>query len=237
MNPLISCIIPVYNGRRFIAESLDSIFAQTYRSIEVIVADDGSTDDTPRLVKEYPQPVIYIRQPNQGSPRARNCGIQAAKGDFVAFLDSDDLWRAEKLTRQMARFQDRPELDFCVTHIQNFWMPEVAAQAEQYQGHPKSRPLPGYITDTLLATRQAFETVGLFSSELNHGDSFDWFVRARRIGVLGELLPDVLVDRRIHAGNTSHLFERRSRTEFLAILKQSLDTRRLSRPDREPHDH
>ena len=105
MNPLISCIIPVYNGQRFLAESLDSIFAQTYRPLEVIVCDDGSTDGTAHVAAEYPQPLVYIHQPNQGSPRARNCGIRAAKGDFLAFLDADDLWRSEKLTRQMARFQ------------------------------------------------------------------------------------------------------------------------------------
>ena len=233
MNPLISCIIPVYNGQRFLAESLDSIFAQTYRPLEVIVCDDGSTDGTARVAAEYPQPLVYIHQPNQGSPRARNCGIRAAKGYFLAFLDADDLWRSEKLTRQMARFQARPELDFCVTHIQNFWMPEVAEQAQQFQGHRKSQPLPGYVTVTLLAGRRAFETVGLFSTELDHGDSLDWFVRARRLGVAGELLPDILVDRRIHLGNSSRLFEKQSRKEFLTILKRSLDKRRSAKPDPE----
>ena len=231
MNPLISCIVPVYNGRRFITESLDSIFAQTYRPIEVIVCDDGSTDDTARVVSEYPQPIVYIRQPHQGCPRARNCGIRAAKGEFIAFLDADDLWRQSKLSQQMARFQALPELDFCVTHIQNFWMPEVAEQARRFQDHPKSRPLPGYITVTLLARRKAFETVGLFSTQLEHGDSLDWFVRARRLGILGELLPDVLVDRRMHTGNTSRLFQQDSRKEFLAILKKSLDSKRTAKSD------
>ena len=91
--------------------------------------------------------------------------------------------------------------------------------------------LPGYISGTLLARRRAFETVGFFSTELNHGDSLDWFIRARQLGVTGELLPEVLVDRRMHFGNTSRLFEQHSREEFLAILKRSLDKRRSAKPD------
>ena len=226
MKALVSCIIPVYNGERFLKEALDSIFAQTYRPLEVIVVDDGSTDGTSRAVAEYPQPIVYIHQDNQGSPRARNRGIQAAKGDFIAFLDADDLWRAEKLSGQMARFDRRAELDFCVSHIQNFWMPEAADEEARFRNHPKIQALPGYVTSTLLAKKKTFETVGLFSSELKDGDSLDWFVRARAKGAVGELIAEVLVDRRMHAGNTSRLWEQRSRNEFLVILKRFLDKQR-----------
>ena len=226
MKPLVSCIIPVYNGQRFLAEAVDSIFAQTYRPIEVIVVDDGSTDGTARVAGDYPRPIVYIHQTNQGSPRARNRGIQAAKGDFIAFLDVDDLWRAQKLSVQMAKFDDQVELDFCVSHIRNFWMPELADEEARLGDHPKTQPLPGYISGTLLAKRSSFEKVGLFNSELDHGDSLDWFLRAREKGAVGEVITEVLVDRRMHSGNISRLQEKQSRNEFLTILKRSLDKRR-----------
>ena len=226
MKPLITCIIPVFNGERFLAEALNSIFSQTYRPIEVIVVDDGSTDGTAGVVEQYPKSVVYIHQTNQGSPRARNRGIQAATGDLIAFLDVDDLWRSQKLSRQMARFDDREELDFCVSHIQNFWMSEVAHEETRLADHPKTQALPGYITGTLLAKRSTFETVGLFSTELDHGDSLDWFLRAREKGAVSEVIAEVLVDRRIHLGNMSRLQQHQSRNEFLTILKRSLDKRR-----------
>ncbi len=226
MKPLISCIIPVYNGQRFLAEALDSIFAQTYRPIEVIVVDDGSSDGTARVVSEYPQPIVYIHQTNQGSPRARNSGIGAAAGDFIAFLDADDLWHSQKLSVQMAKFDARVELDFCVSHIQNFWMPELANEEARLGDHPKTQPLPGYISGTLLAKRSTFEKVGLFSTELDHGDSLDWFLRARDKGTVGEVITDVLVNRRMHGENISRLKQQQSRNEFLTILKRSLDKRR-----------
>ena len=229
--PLISCIVPVYNGQRFLKEALDSIFAQTYRPLEVIVVDDGSTDGTANVVAEYPQPIEYIHQANQGCPRARNRGIQAAKGDFITFLDSDDLWRSDKLSRQMDAFEAQPELAFCVTHIKNFWMPEVANQEATFRHHPKAQAVPGYISSTLLAKRSAFETVGLYSSQLKHGDSLDWFVRAREKGAAGELIADVLVDRRIHTANTSRISEQQSRKEFLLLLKKFLDKQRSGKSD------
>lgn len=231
MNPLVSCIIPVYNGQRFLAEALDSIFAQTYRPIEVIVVDDGSSDGTARVASEYSQPIVYIHQENQGAPRARNTGIREAKGDFFSFLDADDIWRAQKLSVQMAKFNTRAELDFCVSHIHNFWMPELADEEARFGDHPKTQPLPGYISGTLLAKRSTFEKVGLFNSDLNHGDSLDWFLRARENNAVGEVITEVLVERRMHNGNTSRVRQQQSRNEFLTILKRSLDKRRSQKRD------
>ncbi len=114
-SPLISCIVPVFNGERYLREALDSIFAQTYRPLEILVADDGSTDRTPYIAAAFGNRLRYLRQDNQGPAAARNLGIRAATGEFIAFLDADDVWHPEKLERQMARFQVRPELDYCVT--------------------------------------------------------------------------------------------------------------------------
>jgi glycosyltransferase involved in cell wall biosynthesis len=125
MTPLlISCIVPVFNGERYLGEAIDSILAQTYRPVEIIVVDDGSTDGTAAVAARYGDRIRYVRQNNGGAPTARNLGLSVAMGEFVAFLDSDDLWHPEKLQRQMACFEARADLDLCVTHLQRFWVPQ-----------------------------------------------------------------------------------------------------------------
>lgn len=230
ISPLISCIVPVFNGERYLREALDSIFAQTYRTLEVLVADDGSTDGTPSIVAGVGNRLRYLRQDNQGPAAARNVGIGAARGEFIAFLDADDLWHPEKLERQMARFQARPELGYCVTYCQNFWIPDLQAEAEKYRDHRVAQPVPGYVTQTLFARRDVFTEVGLFNTALAHGDSTEWFLRAAKKGTVMELLPDVLSYRRLHSENRSRLLASSSREEFLHIIKMSLDSRRMNKP-------
>ena len=93
---LISCIVPVFNGERYLGEALESILKQSYQSLQIIVVDDGSTDGTAALVDHYEGQVRFLRQPNAGTAVARNSGLNAAEGEFVAFLDADDLWHPEK---------------------------------------------------------------------------------------------------------------------------------------------
>jgi glycosyltransferase involved in cell wall biosynthesis len=224
--PLISCIVPVYNGERYLSEALDSILAQTRAPEQIIVADDGSTDGTAGVLASYGDRVLYLYQPNTRPSAARNLGLRAAEGEFVTFLDSDDRWHPEKLARQLARFEARPEIDYCVTHVQNFWVPELQEEAERFRGHPRSAPVAGYVTQTLMARRSLFDRIGPFNAELKNADAADWFLRADAAGALSELLPDVLVYRRLHPGNRSRTLEANSRDEFLRLLKASGDRRR-----------
>jgi glycosyltransferase involved in cell wall biosynthesis len=219
--PLISCVVPVFNGERYLRETLDSMLGQTYTPVEVIVADDGSTDGTSAVVDSYDGRVRYVRQPNTGHGAARNLGVDAARGELVAFLDADDLWHLEKLERQMARFQARPELEACVTFVQNFWSPELTAGKAFSED-----PVPGYRSVSLLARRALFETVGHFDPVLRHGNDTEWFIRVAEHGAVVELISDVLVYRRLHEANRSTRLAANSRKEYLRIVKAALDRRR-----------
>ena len=224
--PLISCIVPVFNGERYLGEALESILKQSYQSLQIIVVDDGSTDGTAAVIDHYEEQVRFLRQPNAGTAVARNSGLNAAEGEFVAFLDADDLWHPEKLERQMARFQARPELDYCVAHAQNFWVPELIEEERRFRDHRISKPLPGYATGTLLARHALFGTVGLFNPNIKHADDTEWFLRVSEHGAAMELLPDVLLYRRLHQTNLSRLRASNSRDQYLQILKTALDRRR-----------
>lgn len=198
---LISCIIPVFNGERFLGEALESILAQTYQPVEIIVIDDGSTDGTAEVAARYGTQISYLRQSNQGPATARNLGLSAAQGAFIAFLDSDDLWHTEKLSRQMARLQERPEIDLCFTRFQHFWVPELAEEAKRYQNHPLSQPLSAYLMSSLLVRRTVFETFGKFDDGRWYNENMIWFFRTAERGAIIEVLHDVLTYRRIHGEN------------------------------------
>jgi len=228
---LISCIVPVFNCERYLGEALDSILAQTYRPIEIIVIDDGSTDGTGDVAARYRDQIRYVRQCNSGAPTARNLGLCLATGEFVAFLDADDLWHPEKLARQKARFEARPELDYCVTHLQRFWISELEAEKNSFQNHRFAEVLPGYVTQTLLARRRLFDLVGNFDTSRRVGDPMDWFLRAGEQGATMELLPDLLVYTRMHESNLSVEPGTRRMTPdmqdaILHVIKASLDRRR-----------
>jgi len=228
--PLISCVVPVFNGERYLKEALDTILAQTYRPLEIIVADDGSTDGTAAVVAGYGASVRYLSQPNAGPAAARNLGLGTTRGAFVAFLDADDLWHPEKLARQMTRFAARPDLDLGVTHACNFWIPELRERAARYRDHPRmAGSLPGYSPVTLLARRTVFDAVGGFDVTLPVGEDTDWFLRAAEHAAVMELLPDVLVYRRLHHTNMGwRALPRNSRERevFVRVIKASLDRRR-----------
>jgi len=225
---LISCVVPVFNGERYLKEALDSILAQTYRPLEIIVADDGSADGTAAVVAGYGENIRHLVQSNAGPAATRNLGLGAARGEFVAFLDQDDCWHPEKLARQMARFWARRELDLCVTHVRKLWIPELAREQAHYQDHPRGQVVAGYTSGTFLARRALFDSVGQFNAALWFGDATEWLLRAAEHGVVMELLQEVLTYHRVHHTNLSRRQAAASRDEYVGIVKASLDHRRRS---------
>ena len=226
MQTLISCVVPVYNGERYLAETLDSILAQTYQPREVIVVDDGSTDRTAAVAASYAPGVRYLWQVNAGEAAARNRGISASRGDFIAMLDADDLWHPEKLQRQMARFVERPELDLCFTYFRNFWIPELIEEQRRSQGSPLSRPQTGWSTSTILARTPVFTRVGKFNDKgsfIAGSESMIWFLQASEAGAVIEVLPEILMSRRIHHKNVSR---NTGIDPYFSILKEWRDHQR-----------
>ncbi len=229
--PTISCIVPVYNGERFLGEALESILGQSYPHLEVIVVDDGSIDGTETVARKFGGQIRYHRQANAGAPAARDEGIRLATGELVAFLDADDLWHSEKLDRQWARFQARPELDLCFTHVQHFWVGEMEEEKKRYATHRLSQILPSYLTQALLVWRALFQRVGTFNTGLRFADAMDWFLRAANQGVVMELLPEALWYRRMHQANGSMESDTRQMTTqmqeaLLKVVRDSLLRRR-----------
>ena len=225
-SPLVSCIVPVFNGERYVSEALASIQNQTYCSLEIIVVDDGSTDNTKKVVTSLEFPIHYVEQANSGPAVARNHGISLAKGDFISFLDSDDLWHQEKLTKQMTQFYAKPDLEICITHVDPFKDLEFEGKDVLYHGQRPLYNVPGYVTGTLLTRRTTFEKIGCFDPTLRHGDANDWFIRAADRQLSMELIPEVLVYRRLHSTSFSSQGVLASLDEHLNTIKASLDRRR-----------
>jgi len=221
-NPLVSTVIPVYQGERFIERALASVFAQEYGPLEVIVVDDGSSDGGAALAAAHAG-VRCLRQPNHGVPVARNAGIAATRGEFIAFLDQDDAWLPGKLHAQMRRMRERPELRYVVARQRMALAPGAQVPAWLRRGL-LDEDQSGFLPSTLLARRSAFDEVGPFDPGLSTVSDLDWFVRARDMGVPMEMLPEVLVQRWVHDSNHSSQV-RNHRAELLRVLHRSLRRR------------
>lgn len=223
----MSCIVPAYNAELYLPFALDSILSQTLPPYELIVVDDGSTDGTAGVLESYQGRVTVLTGPNQGSGPARNRGIAAASGDFLSFLDADDLWLPTKLERQMARFAARPELGVSVTMVRNFWIPELAYEAERHAGKRFAGPLPGYGGTTLLARADVFATIGDFST-ITFAEDTEWFTRVIDAGVEVEMIDEVLVLRRIHQGNQSFVHSDQLSGALLEVVRRRLVRKRFA---------
>lgn len=204
--PKVSCIIAVYNGDRYLREAIDSLLAQDYPNVEIVVVDDGSTDATPDVVEGYGDLLVALRQDNQGVSVARNRGVDAATGDLLCFLDADDLLDPRKIAMQVAAFEGEPTLDLCDCHTSYFWSPELAeSQLRSDSRHGEEfwhDIIPGHIS-TWLFTRDLWTRIGTFEPGKRFAEDVDWYARGKDIGMCRRTLPDTLTARRLHPGNVT----------------------------------
>jgi glycosyltransferase involved in cell wall biosynthesis len=229
---LVSVVIPVFNGERHIGEALASVRAQSYSPFEVIVVDDGSTDGTAEVVTAVPE-VTYLLRPHEGAPAARNAGVAAARGTYLAFLDADDLMPPDKLTVQVDYLRTHPEVE-CVFGAQEIFsadptidvtwmqeMPEWMRWAPDWERRGQVQPM------SMVLPRAVFERVGGFDERLLVSDDVDWVLRATEAGIVMSVLDDVVLRRRAHESNLSRDPEARRRDHFL-LLKARIDRKRVA---------
>jgi glycosyltransferase involved in cell wall biosynthesis len=218
----VSCIVPVFNGERFVSEAVESILAQTHRPLEVVVVDDGSTDRTPAVLAEFGDRIRTFRQENAGPSAARNLGLEESRGEYVAFLDADDLWVDDKIEAQLTVLRGDPELDLCSGHIRSFWIPELDEERRELEDEPYHREKPMLSPCTLLTTRATFERIGGFDPALRAREDSDWFIRAQRAGVRIETLPRLVTHRRQHTENLTRRSPP-SRDALLDLIQRTVD--------------
>ena len=224
--PTVSCVIPAFNAEAYLGEAIDSVLGQTHPADEVLVVDGPSTDGTRAVAEGYGDRVRYFVQKGKGPADARNLGVRHATGDLIGFLDADDRWLPTKLEIQIDAFDADPELMICLTHVELRWSSERADERRALRAVARSHIVPGFATIAMLARREIMNRLGPFDTSLNMADATDWLLRAREAGVPMRILPDVLVEHRMHGTNLTHTQRQRSADEFLHMVKGSLDRRR-----------
>lgn len=223
--PLVSVIVPTYNCERFANEAISSILTQDYPNIEVIVVDDGSTDGTIDGLPHKNPRVKVMQQKNAGPAAARNRGAAVARGEFLAFLDCDDVWLPGKLTAQVQFLLHNPEV--CLVHGNYLdWYPDEAGSyppassfASQYAPAPQATSDSGWAytellvsfvlcTSTVLMRREHFQRVGGFDESFRIGEDYDLWLRLSRIAPMHKLDRLCILYRKHGANVTSRPPER-----------------------------
>ena len=227
---LVSVMIGVYNAEPYLAEAVESVFAQSYRPLELIVVDDGSTDGSADVARSYGNALRYDYQENAGNGAARNRAVQHASGQLFAFLDADDRFVPDKLERQCAALEADPEIDVVFGHVREFVSPELTA-AQRESIRPPAPPGPWTAPNLMLVRREAFLEVGSFAETLKVGVTVDWYARALEAGLRSCMLPEVVLERRLHLTNNG-LRESASRSQYLHVLRASLERRRAVADER-----
>ena len=180
--PLVSVVIPTFNRAWCLREAVDSVLSQEVGDFELIVVDDGSTDDTPQLLEGYGDAIRVLRRENRGVSAARNAGIAAARGELIAFLDSDDIWLPGKLRRQVEFFTSHPEALICQT--EELWV-RNGRRVNPGRRHRKrdgmifapSLDLCLVSPSAVMVRRELFDRVGLFDESLPACEDYDLWLR------------------------------------------------------------
>jgi glycosyltransferase involved in cell wall biosynthesis len=215
--------MPVKNGEPYLDQAIESVLGQTRTPHELVVVDGGSTDRSVEIARSYPG-LRCLEQAGSGFAGAWNEGVAAAAGDLLAFIDSDDLWEPDKLEKQVALLDARPEVDYVISHVRFFLEPGHACppgfRPELLEGdHVANMP------SALLVRRSAFDAAGVFRTDLTIANDIDWFARAKDAPLTLATVPEVLVHKRVHDTNLSYTAADGLNKELLGLLRQSVTRR------------
>ncbi len=235
--PLVSVIVPVHNGEAYLEQALESIRDQDYRPLEVIVIDDGSTDGTASIARRFSEDLHYLYQPRAGPAAARNAGLRLARGEWIAFLDADDLWPPGKLVQQAAYLRDDPGLQVVLGRVQQIEdaIPRAAGSALTPGYREIGDPLTSFVVGSALVRRAAFERIGRFDAGLSFSEDVDWFMKARELDVPLLAVGEIALLYRRHVQAMTHGKDAVG-LGLARALKRSLDRRRSAAAGRAAAD-
>jgi len=180
---MVSVVIPMFNRAHTISDAVNSVLAQTYSNYEIILVDDGSTDNTIEVISQYGDAVIYVNQENLGPSVARNTGIKQAKGELIAFLDSDDVWHEDKLARQVACFADAPRVGLVASgheiRDENWNLIHITRLTNREIGqiHRKDLYKNFFSTPSVIVRAKCFQEVGCFDETIRYAEDWDMWLR------------------------------------------------------------
>jgi glycosyltransferase involved in cell wall biosynthesis len=220
----VSAIIPVYNGGKFIAATLESVLGQSYPLHEVIVVDDGSTDASPAILRSYGGRVRVFRQTNQGVAAARNAGLRQASGDLIAFIDQDDLWPAGRTRAMVQALQADPRALVAAGLVEILY--ERAQPPGPLDKHDTS--FREFYLGSLGIRKEVFDILGPLRTDLGHADDTDFMMRRREANIPTAYVDQVTLIYRLHEENTSSN-RGESNRHLLAAFRASLQRRRRTR--------
>jgi glycosyltransferase involved in cell wall biosynthesis len=224
-------VIPAFNAAAYLPQALASALGEAARNeeshrVEIIVVDDASSDATPAVAAAFAaQGVRYVRRATQGGiGAARNSGIAASRGEYLAFLDADDLWPAGRLALLIAALHGMPAPRIAFGHLRQFLCPEIGAEARRRLRCP-TEPMPGYCAGAMLLSREDFDRIGPFEEDIKVGEFIGWYARARELGFAPVMIGDVVLERRIHGSNQT-IRHRADYGDYIRVVKRALDRRR-----------
>ncbi len=196
----ISAVITTYNSGALLEEALESVLAQTRQPDEILVIDDGSTDDTAERIKRFGDRIRYHWQENGGTSQVRNLASRMVRFPWIAFLDADDLWLPERLEVQEAWLRDHPDCEAVFGQMRNFAHPGMESQYD-VRMHHLDQWLPGWCPSTMLIRRETLVRSGGFDEGMRNAEMVEWFIRIREAGVNLQMIDVPLARRRLHGAN------------------------------------
>ena len=226
-SPRVSVVVPAFEAARFLDEAIGSIRTQTHAVDEVVIVDDGSTDETlaiaHRLAATWTA-VRVIAQENRGPSAARNAGLSEVEGDLVTFLDADDRMVSDRIAAQVGYLHAHPEIDVVFGQKQDELEPGAVAPVAHADRPAGARP--DYVI-SMMVRREALERVGGFDPERRLSEEYDWLSRATAAGFRFAVIEQVLVRRRLHGANlTQDVPVESPRNDLLRIMRARVDERR-----------
>ncbi len=226
--PIVSVVIPAYNAALYLSQAIESVLAQTYLAVEVIIVDDGSIDNTCVIIEKYSREMLGVvsgvYQKNKGLSAARNAGIRAARGEYIAFLDADDLFLPPKLERQIAYLEAHPECSLCYCDLWHFYEKEPDRMLKlnyiyySYDDVFSHLLWKNFINPlSVVLRRSVFDHYGYFNESMRRSEDWDYWISISYAGAQLYFLPEILAKYRMHEGSLTNDWSNKYTEKLLAV--------------------